>query len=108
MFEKRRMAKEAARAAEEERRMNYAADREREKVEAARAEKAGREPDALHKIGFIGERVDRFEESQGEKKIERARQREGKRIKKEKKPQVLGASAGGSGSCCRWCLRVSV
>lgn len=102
MFEKRRMAKEAARAAEEERRMNYAADREREKVEAARAEKAGREPDALHKIGFIGERVDRFEESQGEKKIERARQREGKRIKKEKNRKywvlllvVLALAAGG-------------
>lgn len=87
MFEKRRKAKEAERVAEEERRMNYAADREREKVEAERAEKAEKakgQPDVLHKFDFIGEKVDRYEESRGNKRVKKARIREGKRIRKEK------------------------
>lgn len=67
-----------------ERRVADAVRRERERVEAERAERAERLQGSLHRIGYLDEKLNERDYRKGEKRVERAEKRERKNIRKEK------------------------
>ena len=58
--------------------------RERERIEAERAERAGRAPSTIRKIEYIDGKLNERDERKGNKRVERAHNREVKAIRREK------------------------
>ena len=76
--------KRLERLAEEERRIADAARRERERIEAERAERLSRGQSSLHKFEYLDTKLNEREERRGNKRVEKAQKREAKNIRKEK------------------------
>lgn len=76
--------KRLERLEEERRRIEDAARREREKIEAERAQRASRGQSSLHRFEYLDGKLNEREERRGVKRVEKAQKREAKNIRKEK------------------------